>query len=250
MRDEDDDGGLGAFEGVDPVEVDRLLADELNQLSFNDRERVMEEVHGVVFVTVLSNSGGHRLDDALVWLQEELNKHYYHNHPDCSANVTNKTTTANNNHKSMPFNIQHDGNCSSNRTSRTSTSTIPPLNHNDVQSSPFMHTAYREARSKNSELLLDIKFQRSFLIAEGFDPKKAALRLMNYLDFIRDLYGTSEVLFRPIFMDDLHTLAKEQLAMGAYQLLPDRDSSGRRIFIYLRDICSSSVSLRHRVSFV
>jgi hypothetical protein len=46
-------------------------------------------------------------------------------------------------------------------------------------------------------------------------------------------------LYRPILLDDIHDDAKEQLAQGSWQILPDRDTSGRRIFVYLRDLDSS-----------
>lgn len=56
---------------VVPSEVDTLLAKELNQLSFEDREKVYEDLHGV---GKIENYGGQRLNDALQQMQVEIDK--------------------------------------------------------------------------------------------------------------------------------------------------------------------------------
>lgn len=207
---------------VNPDEIDRLLVDELNQLSVNDRERVMEEVHGVFDFN--TGSGDHALEEALTQMQHELDLHYYSTDiHDCGTCVTGPVTVSD-----TERNIQFP--------------------FSTFKSSSIVCDAYREARSKNSSLLSDIYFLRGLLVAEDFNPKHAAHRLILYLERMKELYGTSDVLYRPIFIDDLDIKAREQLVMGSYQILPDRDSSGRRIFVYLRDICPSTVSNVHRVS--
>mmetsp|Transcript_10956 Transcript_10956/g.25949 ORF Transcript_10956/g.25949 Transcript_10956/m.25949 type:complete len:550 (-) Transcript_10956:287-1936(-) len=203
-------GGVQSIPDVNPEEVDRMLANELNQLSLYDRELVMEEVHGINRASERQQGA---LEGALVAMQEELDKHYFGNESSASIN------------QSMP------------------TSGMEKI-EGDTQvadsgsSSSLTFRAYRIARSKNSRLLSDYLFRRAFLIAESNDPKKAAIALMKYLDLIHDLFETSDVLFRPIFLDDLHPEAKQELVMGSYQILPDRDSSGRRVFCYLRDASS------------
>ena len=207
---------------VNPDEIDRLLVNELNQLSVNDRERVMEEVHGVFDSNTVS--GDHALEEVLAQMQHELDIHYYSTDVhDCGTCATGGPTIG----RDAERNIQS--------------------NFSTFKSSSIVCDAYREARLKNSSLISDINFLRGMLVAENFNPKYAAHRLILYLQQMKELYGTPDVLFRPIFIDDLDIKAREQLVMGSYQILPDRDSSGRRIFVYLRDICPT-VSNIHRVS--
>jgi len=223
---------------VDPVEVDRLLVKELNQLSFNDRERVMEEVHGVSAINSITDN-----EEALICMQNELDKHYY---SEVGVSATHGNSIEPQTLTTKSFSPTTDEQIADNtESSNIRNASFSHHNRNSLSnssrsfsSSSVLYGAYREARSKNSLLLSDTLFQRAFLVTEDFDPKRAALRLMKYLEFIRELYETSDVLFRPIFIEDLHMKAKEQLVMGCYQMLPDRDSSGRRIFVYLRDIAN------------
>lgn len=200
---EDEDGRFAAIEGVDPAEVNKLIAEELNGLSLDDRERVLEEVHGVKAIPMAGRRDDGIIGNALREMQEELDAYYfdlrYHELAGGTSTGKNQETT-----------------------------------------SSAMYSAYREARSKNSDLVSDLNFQRAFLLAEDHNAKRAAGRMVEYLDYIRDIYGTSEVLFRPIFLDDLGPSAKEQLVMGSYQILPERDSSGRRVFCYLRDMAADA----------
>jgi len=242
---------------VDPIKVDRLLVEELNLLSVNDRERVLEEVHGIsAFDT---GTGGNVLEEGLIRMQSDLCGHYYNVGADPEDYVRPSPPSNSSSHsksRSSPLIYAQNTNntkCVVTQIFNISRRRGPGLSRHGYDptslssSSPSFYGAYREARSKNSTLLSDIKFQRGFLVAENFNPKRAALRMMKYLDMIQKLFETSDVLFRPIFLNDLHTEAKEQLVMGSYQMLPDRDSSGRRVFVYLRDICPSTVSFEHRM---
>lgn len=205
---DDDTATISDFREVDPAEVDRMLAEELNGLSLDDRERVMEEVHGIFDRSTIQHDG---LEDALRAMGNELDDYYFG-----SGSTAAKITDDSDN----------------NAFDDTSTS------------SPIKYSAYLEARAKNSSLVVDRNFRLAFLLSAGNNPKEAALKLMKYLDFIRDLYETSDVLFRPVFLEDLNSSAKQQLVMGSYQILPDRDSSGRRIFCYLRDVSFKLASYR------
>mmetsp|Transcript_21871 Transcript_21871/g.52036 ORF Transcript_21871/g.52036 Transcript_21871/m.52036 type:complete len:552 (-) Transcript_21871:109-1764(-) len=206
--------------------VDKLLADELNALSVNEREQLMEKIHGISS----PNTGRteYDLEEAFIGLQNKLDM-YYHS-------MCEEGTDRNENRKTQTSNPQNRD--------RTYRNFLFPDCTSSVDTS---FDAYREARSKNSLMVSDRDFQRPFLEAENLDPGRAAVRLMKYLELIRDVFETSDVLFRPIFIDDLATEAKTELVKGPHQMLPDRDSSGRKIVVYLRDIDHIEVDIRHRI---
>mmetsp|Transcript_13286 Transcript_13286/g.23902 ORF Transcript_13286/g.23902 Transcript_13286/m.23902 type:complete len:521 (+) Transcript_13286:142-1704(+) len=96
--------------------------------------------------------------------------------------------------------------------------------------------AYDEAVRLKSKYVFDRKFRLKFLWAERFNPEMAAIRMMKFLDIIaREAFG-SQVLLRPILMEDLTPNARAVLREGSATVLPARDSSGRRVLAILGDI--------------
>ena len=90
-------------------------------------------------------------------------------------------------------------------------------------------------------------FRLRFLRCELFDTKKAAARLVKYLDVVSEAYGPY-ALTRPILLSDLSREEMIFLRSGCYQLLPYRDRSGRRIMCIVTNN-SNDVSERTRVRF-
>ena len=193
---------------VDPDELDKLLVEELNELSIGDRERVLDEIHGISAADTFESGDKEALDR----MQEELDRIYN----DACENTGTADGVATRSGASSKRRRSLD------RTAASTTSSDPL-------------DAYIEARTGNSLMILDAQFLYGFLVVENLDPKRAALRMTKYLKFIRELYGKSDVLYRPIFIDDMHPDAHEEFLNGPLQILPERDSSGRRIFVYLRD---------------
>jgi hypothetical protein len=90
--------------------------------------------------------------------------------------------------------------------------------------------AYNQASSSSNNIetayIHSNEFRLRFLRSELFDPKKAAFRLVKYLDLILEIYG-KDTLMRGGYplLDDFN---KEEMAFlrgGDYQLLPYRVSS-------------------------
>lgn len=82
-------------------------------------------------------------------------------------------------------------------------------------------------------------FQLTFLRCELFNAKKAAIRLAKYLELAYELYG-EDALRRPLRIDDLNTKEDlEVLNAGHQQLLPFRDRSGRRVLALRGDLSLS-----------
>jgi hypothetical protein len=76
------------------------------------------------------------------------------------------------------------------------------------------------------------EFRLRFLRCDLFDAKKAAIRMVNFLDLLTDLFG-DYVLKRPLQISDFSWEEMQVFRRGHFQLLPYRDRSGRRIFAYV-----------------
>jgi hypothetical protein len=159
-----------------PSEIDALLTEELNQLSLIDREKVMEEIHGV-------HSGKAKL------AEEE---------------------------------------------SRIITSLEEVQNQLDTIRDERLKEGYNEATRLESSYILDRAFRLMFIRAEQYDCRKAAVRILHFLNYIREGFGDS-VLTRPIQWTDLGPVLVSILEEGSFQVLPARDSVGRRILVVLND---------------
>ena len=115
-----------------------------------------------------------------------------------------------------------------------------------------MYPSYRYARDNGSELIKDRDFQLKFFGRgeEGRCPKKSAKRMLNYLDFVRHIYHTDDVLFRPITLMDLNEAIGSKTFMydvAPLQILPLRDPSGRRVVVNVRNFGPASCRVRIRV---
>ena len=156
---------------IDPMEVDKLLVSELNQLSMLHRERANEEIHGIVDSSITDTTNNHNNDvtkkqeeeeQALLNLQKELDTIY-------DVDTHSRSTTT------------------------------------------LLYPAYYYARSHGSGLITDRGFCLSFLAQEGYShPQRAALRLLRYLEHIQRIYQTNQVLFRPIRLSDLEQKGEEE----------------------------------------
>ncbi len=74
-------------------------------------------------------------------------------------------------------------------------------------------------------------FRLRFLRSENFDVQKAAIRLMKFLNLVLEVFG-AYALSRPIKLTDFKRSELKALQSGWLQVLPFRDRSGRRLFIW------------------
>mmetsp|Transcript_13277 Transcript_13277/g.26657 ORF Transcript_13277/g.26657 Transcript_13277/m.26657 type:complete len:622 (+) Transcript_13277:75-1940(+) len=188
---------------LDPNQVENLLVKELTQMSFDKRERVLEEIHGV--------PGSRAIKDEEILLEQmqvELD--------DLERNTPTEVTVT-------PAETMLRS-----KTSATATKTTTTL---DI-------SAYQNAKMHESELIHDRHFRWTFLNREANDPRKAAIRMIRYLNFISRIYNSEEVLMRPIYLEDLDPAVSEFLHAeggGVAQILPIRDTAGRRVLAHLND---------------
>lgn len=90
-------------------------------------------------------------------------------------------------------------------------------------------------------------FRLRFLRADLFDAKKAAARLVKYLEVGLELFGQF-ALERPIHISDMTREEMELFRLGYQQLCPFPDRIGRRVIAYIGDFGIRYYSLRLRVS--
>ena len=89
-------------------------------------------------------------------------------------------------------------------------------------------------------------FRLRFLRSDLFDAKKAAHRIVMFLDIASELFGP-DVLQRPIQMKDFPKGEEQLFRIGNVQVLPFRDRSGRPIFAWVGDFTASCGSPSFRV---
>jgi hypothetical protein len=78
-------------------------------------------------------------------------------------------------------------------------------------------------------------FRLSFLRADSFDPTKAAMRLVKFMDWTLKFFGP-DTLSRPVYLSDLDEETLKFLKAGPFQILPERDRSGRAIVMDLHSL--------------
>jgi len=81
-----------------------------------------------------------------------------------------------------------------------------------------------------SSYVNDVDFRLRFLRCETFDVPKAAKRMLKFLDIALHLFG-DYALRRPVRLSDFTKEEMRYMRKGRYQVLPNRDRSGRRIMV-------------------
>ena len=94
----------------------------------------------------------------------------------------------------------------------------------------------------------DTNFRLRFLRCELFDAKKAALRMIKYLDLVLELCG-DYALQRQIKITDFSKDEMKVLRSGCIQLLPYRDRAGRPILAFVGDM-GWNYGIRLKVSWI
>lgn len=220
---------------VDSFNIDDVLAKQVYLLSLQDRNDISEEIHGVG--SMACEETPDLIEDSLRLLFIEL-----HNLPpqyksiyqlaSTSARIGKAATSTNNiNNEGFDHLVENMDTSSEDQFDDDlfSDQEIPPVV--SIISSCYV-------KSQN--------FLLAFLRCEFFDAKKAAMRLVKYLELVYDLFG-EEALRRPLRVDDFRSKEEiEVLDAGNQQLLPFRDRCGRRVLFMHGDMNLPSSSLMAR----
>lgn len=182
----------------DPNVVEGLLTREMLSLSVGDRNDIQEEIHGVKCLAVEETP--ELIRTSLQELSIELDK----NIPDSKKMGYLRSK------KSLP-----EQEITEQEQIIDELHVIEPL-HQKRQTKSYIH---------ESDFLL------RFLRCACFDVKKAAGRLVKYVDLLVELFG-EYALWRPIRLSDFSKEELRHMRKGLVQLLPYRDRSGRRIIVF------------------
>ena len=114
---------------------------------------------------------------------------------------------------------------------------IPPS-----QKSAYIRSQELQMVQQHATYVNGTEFRLRILRCELFDVKKAARRMVNFLNYALEYFG-EYALVRPIRISDF---TKSELKVfktkGWFQFLPFRDRSGRRIFIFFPGMLSRNDS--------
>ena len=106
--------------------------------------------------------------------------------------------------------------------------------------------AYDLASSISKEYTSSKKRRLMFLRAESFDPCNAASRMVRFFDEKYDLFGADK-LTKDITLDDLDPDDIVNLENGLYQVLPEKDPAGRKVFCFFLKL-KKILTIRNAVS--
>mmetsp|Transcript_25304 Transcript_25304/g.59233 ORF Transcript_25304/g.59233 Transcript_25304/m.59233 type:complete len:293 (-) Transcript_25304:979-1857(-) len=106
---------------------------------------------------------------------------------------------------------------------------------NDEIIQPHRKEAYRRSQQLAKSHVNDDSFRLRFLRFTLFDIRKAAEKIVNFLEIVSDLFGEF-TLERAVRLSDFDSWELKFLREGEIQLMPYRDRSGRRILVVMNPL--------------
>jgi len=209
-----------------PNVVDDLLTQEMMQLSVKDRNDIQEEIHGVKSLAVEETP--ELIRESLKELSIEIDQRipdsdkraYLQSlEPPCTVLTPMPLLRK----VSEPEEYRPESQC-----------VMSSDNHRSASNSHSHGQSDRQLSCSHSHQPLSYihgdDFRLRFLRCDLFDVKKAAQRLLTYLDLLVEIFG-DDALRRPICLSDFTKEELRHMRKGMIQILPYRDRSGRRIFV-------------------
>jgi hypothetical protein len=201
------DGNAAAVESTsDLLDInigspDRALAEQLNRLSLQERQTIVEEIHGIQSVV---KETPQLVREALAQMSAEMNRRR-------EEFVEQKQ------HQQHQRQIQ-----------RQNYEPIMECYGRALKMEQQMKENTTAVERRFYSSLDDPDFLLPFLRAERFQPVNAATRLLNFLYEKENLFGSANIL-KTITVSDLDSEARVLLRSGYMQILPGRDVAGRAI---------------------
>lgn len=167
--------------------MDRMLAQELNQLSLKVREEISNEIHGVETLAVPESP--ELLTRKLAEMDQALLLHH-------------------------------------NRERSSDGATVHRSNQASARNSNSSDDAYNEALVLGSRYIHDPALRLMFLRSEIFDGTKAAARFVNFLQLLREYLGPQALIHKPWTLSNFTAAELGIFKRGNFQIC-GRDRVGR-----------------------
>ena len=207
-----DEKKTNASTNLRPISVtDDELAIALNSLSFQQREIVYNDIHGIN-ESYKQEEDPQMINTCLQEMKQRLLEQVV------------KFGAGNNNNN--------------NNRDEAMTTALPSLSTTSTSTTSF---ALKEAIEQNSNYVMNKKFLLSFLRADEYNVDLACKRIINFFQYKRELFGSSsltqEITLHEHFNDDdMHCLLS-----GGFQYAPLQDRSGRHIPVNIPSLESYNV---------
>eukprot|EP00980_Cylindrotheca_fusiformis_P018412 scaffold6052_cov118-Cylindrotheca_fusiformis.AAC.25 len=91
--------------------------------------------------------------------------------------------------------------------------------------------AYEQAKLQSPHLATNRQFLLAFLRCNSFNPKVAALNVVQYFRYKLEMLGTEKLARYRTTLEDIGEAATRILELGSIQVLPNRDSKGRAVIV-------------------
>jgi hypothetical protein len=194
-----------------PEKMDYVLAQEIHQLSVNEREQINEEIHGVLSLAVPETT--EFIEQSLTAMENNIQTHV------------------------LAYRQLH-----------TTVSCSVPLHRTEAAPIPAHPVAaYLRAQELGCRYMQERSFRILFLRAARYDTAQAAKRFLGFLGILQDVWGDHALVKGPwTSLTDFSSEAMAMLRSGVCQVLPGRDRAGRRIHGLFGDM--SEYSFQTRVS--
>jgi hypothetical protein len=220
-------------------------ARELTSLSATKRSRILESIHGVYSRTG-SNSEHYyqKQQQAQEGRQQELLLHSLDRSLNKEREVVGKEEEHQNvagpreSIESVPH-VENEDSSSDEEEKQAENDGMQLVQEEDNKLSELEDAlnrieekpAYNQSYAQWDGYVTDPQFRLIFLRAESYNPKKAAVRLVSFMEEKLERFGP-DTLTRQLTIDDLNSHSRSLLIKkGVLQLLSSRDSSGRAIML-------------------
>uniref|UniRef100_A0A7S4ARZ6 Uncharacterized protein n=1 Tax=Pseudo-nitzschia australis TaxID=44445 RepID=A0A7S4ARZ6_9STRA len=229
------------YDDVNFEDVDNMIAKQFHSLPVQYRNNINEEIHGVKSMS--RDETPELIQTSLMQLEIELqNLPMYHRliylkacSMEMQSNINKKITL------NDSFNEMGTINADKNHISLVSPHLDDECNH-PSSTQPDLPASSNATTSLSFCYVKCREFQLTFLRCEFFDAKKAAMRLVKYLELAYKVCG-EEALRRPLRVDDIDSSEEFAVFRASNQrLLPFRDKSGRRVLVINTDLSLASLS--------
>jgi hypothetical protein len=224
---------------IDVLQIEKLLINEKYNCSTQDRNDIQEEIHGVHSMAAVETP--ELLERSLKLLEIELNNDIHIPRSDKRAYLLSQQLQYDMKME-MEMEMEYEQEMDQEQ-EQEQQEQMHGDNDNDDDPRPSQNRAQKEkGKGKENEnenenekvLLLYVntnEFRLMYLRCDFFNVQKAALRIVQALDFLLENYG-EYALKRKIQLSDF--TSDQELAVlkkGMIQLLPSRDRGGRRIIL-------------------